>query len=119
MTSRGVDPIAPSARTSSSTVAPRLRTRLRLAAQLQTLRLIQRHGQHASVAEADHLRADAAAAGGKDLAEIADGHRRAGGFNQQTNRRRDLATPRQGIDLWQVFKVGRERYGVIRLDRHL
>jgi hypothetical protein len=45
-------------------------------AQLDAVDLFERHGEHVAVAEADHLHAHAASAGGDDLAEIAHRGRR-------------------------------------------
>ena len=71
-------------------------------AQLQAVDFLQRHGEHAPVAEADHLGANAPAAGGLDLAKIADGHARAARFDQQADHLGHLARPAQRRDAVQL-----------------
>src|SRR5262249_18571226 len=74
-------------------------------AQLQPVGLLEGHREHPSVAETNHLRADAAAARGSDLAEIADRSCWTARFDQQAHDFRDLARPpeaRDGIELPQL-----------------
>ena len=79
-------------------------------AQLQAVDFLERHGKHAAVAEADDLGADAAAAGGADLAEIADGDAGAAGFHQQADDFGHLAGPAHGRDAVEFGDDrGRER----------
>src|SRR6185437_2889107 len=49
-------------------------TRDHAAAELQPLRLFQRHREHAPVTKSDYLRADAVAFRCKHFAKVADGH---------------------------------------------
>ncbi len=91
-----------------------LGSRNHFAAQLQTIRFIEGHGQHAAVPESDHLRADPAVVVRQNVAKIAD---RRGGtrrFNKKTHGRGDLSAPRQQIDLIQISNVSLERNGLVR-----
>ena len=75
-------------------------------AELQAVGLLERHGQHAAVAEADHLRADAAPGAGADFAEVADGRGRPARFDQQSDHLRDLPGPANGGTLSRAARYG-------------
>ena len=75
-------------------------------AQLQPVDFLERHGEHAAVAEADHLGADAPPAGGRDFAEIADGGVRPARFDQQADHFGHLPGPAKWRD---AVELGHDR----------
>ncbi len=67
-------------------------------AQLQAVDLLQRHGEDAAVAEADHLGADGPSGGRAHFAEFADRHAGTARFHQQPDHFSHLPGPAQGRD---------------------
>ena len=77
-------------------------------AQPQPAGLLERHRQHAPVAEPDHLRPHAAPIRAQDLAEIPDRSGRAGGFYQQPHHFDHLAGPADSLHPVHDIEVRRE-----------